>query len=226
MKKTIYILLFLILVCMYTSSQTISRVGVKGGILFSGLTTGDNSQLIDNDLSSLNFISYDIGFYAEMFSTSTFNLSAELHYNLKGERNPNFTKFITQEETSQGTVYGLKYLSDRFHYISLQMLPRYHFILSRDETLFVQGGPVLDYLIGNSNSENDNALTVKNSTLEFAAIAGFGATINNWLILDFRFQHNFTPSYTYSYGNEQSSRYNNSAIFMVGFVLKSFKNKL
>ncbi len=226
MKNVICILLFLVLVNVHSSSQALSRLGVKTGILFSGLTSGDDNQFFDSDISIVNFISYDIGFFAEMFTSKTFTLSAELHYNLKGERNQNFIKVITKEESQQGTIYSLKYMSDRFHYISLQVLPRYHFVLSRNETLFLQGGPCLDYLIGNSNSEHDNTLPVKNSNFEFAAIAGFGATVNNWLILDFRFQHNFTPTYTFSYGNEKLSRYNNSAVFLVGFVLKSFKNKL
>lgn len=224
-KNLVYLLLLFLTFSSHFFSQIIKSYGIKGGMLISGLSTGDNNVYFDEDVIFVNFIGYDIGIFTEMFNTKKFVLSTELHYNVKGENNPNPIKAVIPEETSQGSVYKLKYVDNRLHYLSLQVLPRYHFILSKDESLFLTGGPALDYLFTSASSDGDDILGIKPG-LEFAAIGGVGALINDYLFLEFRFQHNFTPVYTFSNNGIKTSRENTSLMFIVGYALKAFKNKL
>lgn len=220
MNKIIYFFIIMILASPL-SSQVIHNWGIKGGLLFSGFTTDSDDKVFTDSSHFVNFLSYDIGLYAEMFNSKKFSVSAELHYNTKGERNPNFVSVITVSPSSQGDEYSYKYLSDRFHYISLQILPRYKFIITKEDVLYIFGGPSYDYRISNTNSEHPNStLEAGKSGGEIAGIIGLGGEFLRIATFEFRFQHNFTPTYTFRYGDKKVGRTSNSIIFQFGVSLK------
>ena len=218
MKIRIGLLAVVFLLTFDCNSQIVSQFGLKGGISYAGFQTSEDK--VFNSIPSLNFLTFDMGIYAEMFDKRYFNVSAELHYVVKGERNNNPSAIVLQENTSQGYIWTFKYSNDTFHYLSLQLLPRYKFLLTNEDKLFLFGGPRFDFRIGNSNSENENSYHVGNFKFEFGGTFGIGGELRDVLLMEFRYEYNFTPTYKFEYGNETTTRNHNSISFLLGINLR------
>jgi hypothetical protein len=91
----------------------------------------------------------------EFLNSEKFCLSAEFHFTRKGERNPNHLAIVETINTSQGLMYDYKYLTDRFYYLSLQLLPKYRFVVTpTKDNIYLISGPKFDLIISNTNSAN------------------------------------------------------------------------
>jgi hypothetical protein len=210
-----------------TESQILSKYGIKSGLLWTGLTAPNSTNAFGNFSPSLfNFISVDFGIYAEIFNKERFCISTELHYVTKGEDPADNFQYPVQIDPNRGEVYNFTNISNRFHYISLQLLPRYRFGLTQDDKVYFLLGPHFDYMIGNSYSEDNNEFKVKNSKLELGVTSGIGGEVRDKINFEFRFEYNLTGTYKLKYGNESVSRHNISLIFMAGVCLKNLSKKL
>lgn len=224
MKKLTLFLIIIFCSC-ESHPQTFHKIGFRGGLIFTGMATSSEASVFSDSASFLNFLSYEFGVYAEMFNSKHFCLSTEFHYRVKGERNPNFNKVIRPVTLNNGQYYEYRYLSDRFHYISLQILPRYRIAITHtDENLYLFGGGVLDLLIYNTNSgDNETVDDIKNFKLDFGATAGIGIELMNFLTFEFRYEHSFRGPYELSYGDKTVTRSYNSLIFLTGISFNKLK---
>jgi hypothetical protein len=215
--KTLFVIIFIIITSNFVASQHISKYGIKAGLIFTGMTTSNESSVFVDSAAFLNFLSFEAGIYAEIFNTRKFCLSAELHYSIKGERNPNFNTVLIPVTLSNGQYYEYKYLSDRFHYISFQLLPRYRLVITPSgENLYVLGGGKIDLLIHNTNSGDNKTVEINNFKLDFGVTTGLGIELMNFLNFEFRFEHSFRGPYKFSYGDKTVTRTFNSIIFFTG----------
>ena len=219
--KIIIIIIFLFPVSQIYS-QTLYKFGIKGGLNFSGLSTSDDAKNVFYDSSAVfNLLTFDIGIFAELFNFQRFCVSAELHYLTKVENNPNLNKQLILNSSNHGEFYSYEYLSDRLHYLSLQLLPRYRFVITDEDELYFMGGPEFDYLTGYSNSENDNIIAMKNGTISAGGILGFGGEYHELITFDFKYEHDFTNTYKISYGDKSVSRKSSSISFVAGISLSN-----
>lgn len=218
MKQLIFITILFFLHLNNCSSQIVNQFGLKGGIIYTGFNSSDDEVL--NSISSLNFISFDLGIYAEFFDKRYFNISTELHYIVKGERNSNAFLVPLRENTSQGNVWTFKYMNDTYQYLSLMLLPRYKFLLTNEDKLYLFGGPRFDFRIGNTNSDSENSLHVSNFKLELGGTVGIGGQFRDVLLMELRFEYNFTPTYQFEYGEEKTTRNHNTLAFLLGVNLR------
>ncbi|RPI13348.1 MAG: PorT family protein [Ignavibacteriae bacterium] len=226
MTRVINILLVLFLTSAVFYSQEENKFGIKAGLVFSGMTKFNNDDVIKmtDEPSFFSFVGMDFGFYRQWFTTRAFSLSTEVHYNVKGEKNINL---IALEPGSSGATFERKYLSNRFHYISFFLLPRYKFIRSgAGDNFYFFGGPSFDFLISNYYSvDNEPNLQVKNFGFGYGAEIGFGVEFMA-VTCEFIYNHSFTGPYTFSYGSGKSRREYNSLEFIAGVALNSlFKKK-
>ncbi len=222
MIKKILILVILIFIVNSSYSQTFTKFGLKCGLIFNGISTENDQAKVVGENAFFNFLSYNFGMYGEFFNTRRFCLSSEIHFTLKGERNPNFIGVVQTQNSNQHTLYEFKYLSDRFYYLRFQLLPRFRFLLTTsNENIYVLGGPTFDYMFANSNSgDAKNIKDIENSRLEFGALFGVGIEMWDIVSFEFRVEHTFSSLYTISYSNNNITRHHNALLFLTGLNLK------
>ncbi|RPI13350.1 MAG: PorT family protein [Ignavibacteriae bacterium] len=208
-------------------SQTENKFGIKAGCIFTGISTSNDDKNLFYDSSTfLNHLNYTVGFYKEWFNTEKFCLSTELIYSTKGDINV-FVKLVKDVSTNQGEFYESYYVSNRFQYLSLQLLPRYRIVLApKSENMYIFGGPSLDLLVNNYISDDRTDFKkIDNMKLELGAVIGLGVELMNFLTFEFRFDHNFTGPYTISYGDKTIARRYSSAVFYTGISFNKFFKK-
>lgn len=228
--KKVYILIFTIffLHVITSSSQILGKYGIKAGLVFNGISTGNDISVFTDSSAYLNFLAFDIGIYAELFNTKNFCVSTELHYLVRGEQNPNFIKILTRIPPAYLEIYEYKYLSDRFNYLSFQILPRYILNLTQRNKLFAFAGPRFELRIGNSNSgidDDSKIFEMSNYKLETGGSIGFGGEMLDVFSFEFRYDYNFSNIYGLSYRNNIVYRKHNSLTFLLGLSLSKYLNK-
>lgn len=218
------LILCCLLIASVSFSQTLSKYGVKGGLIFTGMETANISSVFADSSAFLNFLSFDFGVYAEMFNSKKFCISAELHYSVKGERNPNFNKLLVPITSENHPYYEYQYLSDRFHFLSIQLLPKYRFVITPSgENIYVIGGGKIDMLVKNNNSgDNKEIKGINNFRFDFGVTAGLGIEVMNFLSFEFRYERSLRGPYEILYGDKTVTRTFNSVMFLTGI---SFRKK-
>lgn len=225
-KKLIrYMLLCLILFLPASaSSQLVNKFGVKGGAILTHISTPFETNdalksIFENQTDAKYFLNFDIGVFAEIFDKPKFGVSVELHYNTKGESNYKTLKLLYPVENTSGH-YKYQGVSDRFHYLSFQVLPRWRFELNSNDKLYFFGGPKVDFLIGNNNSDNLNEVHFDNFNPEFGLIAGIGNEVNDVFFLELKYEYSLSSIYTLNYGSESYGRKNSSFLLLMGVSFK------
>jgi hypothetical protein len=221
---SIVLLMLLLNSSCFVYSQLINKFGIKGGAIVSWLSEpySDNPVTASFEQSKSQtylFLTFDIGIYAELFDSPKFCVSTELHYVNRGEEKEGPVKFLAPVENQPG-FYEYRAVSDRFEYLSFQILPRWKYEINSSDRLYLFLGPKLDYRIGNHNSDGFNDVKFKNSRAELGLIAGIGNEIWELLLLELRYDYSLTNTYQIEYGSNTYGRKNNSVSLSLGFSLK------
>ena len=204
--KRYCILVTVILLCVIFSgqdlnSQVVNKFGIKGGLLLSKLSM---NEFVSDAFSyeperDYKFLSFDVGIYAELFDSRFFCVSTELHYNTKGEES--FEDFMILQPNKQNDGFEYKKMNDRFHYISLQILPRWRFMVNTEDKLYFFGGPRFDLRVGNSKSGGASDIPINNGVIESGFTVGIGNEFWELLITEIRYEINLSNVYNITYGN-------------------------
>jgi len=220
MKFIITIFLLLTFCSAGINSQVINKFGIKGGLIISKLTL---SEYISDAFSyeperEYKFLSMDVGIYAELFDSRFFCISTELHYNIKGEEA--YQDFEILQPNKQADGFEYLTVSDRFHYLSLQLLPRWKYLVNSQDKLYLFAGPRIDLRVANSKSGGKEDIKLSNNVIEPGLTVGIGNEIWDLLTIELRYEMNFTSVYKVSYGSTSISRKNNSFTLLAGLSLK------
>jgi hypothetical protein len=220
-KIKIILTAFIVLYTTCACSQLIGGYGIKAGVVINGMrSSGNPTSNLEDSSFAFNLFSYDVGLYTELFPSKIFNLTAELHYTVLGEHPSNLVRLLQRVPSNQGEFYEYKYASNRFSYISFQLLPHYNFLNTKEDRLFILAGPRFDIMLGNYNSEYENSAVVNNGNLEMGAIIGIGGEFRNIFNFDFRYNYNFTEVYSLIQGAGAVLRKHHSFIFLTGINFK------
>lgn len=160
-----------------------------------------------------------------MFNNERYCVAIELHYISKGENPDESYKVQVPVNPNLGEIYNFKNASDRFTYISLQVLPRYRFGLTQEDKLYFLLGPHLDYRISNHYSDNVNEYSFTNSNFELGFTGGIGGEVRDLLNFEFRCGYDISGTYKVSYGSTTVTRHDISISFLVGVCLKNYTPK-
>jgi hypothetical protein len=200
------------------NSQTLGSFGIKGGLSLSRISLSEyNEEAFPNQPAvEFKLISMDIGLFAELVNSKQFCVSTELHYRIIGENNDKKFTVIVPEKNGTIETYAEKNVSDRFHYISLQILPRWKYQLNRSNKLYLFAGPRADLRMANSNSESESAIEFENNKLQAGFAAGMGFENSELLSIEIRYEHNLTNAYTITFGNQTFNRKHNSFYVLAG----------
>lgn len=216
-------LIVCLFLCSNAGSQVINKFGLKGGALLNNLTAYDDDAAYTGFYRNYSekslLLSYDIGLFAEFFDSPKFCISGEIHYNIKGEENKNGVRILAPDKINP-ELYTYQGISDRFSYISLQLLPQWRFELNSSDKLYFFAGPKFDYRVGNSNSDDIEGVKIPDSKVEFGFAAGIGNIMWELVYLELKYEHSFTDVYTIKYGSENYSRHNQTFLLLMGVSLK------
>jgi outer membrane protein with beta-barrel domain len=204
------------------NSQIINKFGIKGGMILSKLTFDSdfNSTYIVAPLSKFACLKSDFAVYAELFDSRNFCTAVEIHYLSKGEDSKNPIKVYQPDTSNNYLSTEFSYVNDRFNFISLQVLPRWRFIVRSDDKMYLFGGPVFNYLISNSSAITPDAISLKNSKLSAGIKAGYGIELWDLFSIELSYTHDFNNAYIISYGSEKLNRSFDSFELLAGFNLK------
>lgn len=221
-KAPLWLIVYLLLTC-NADSQIVNKFGLKGGALMNNLTSYDDDAaytgFFKNYSEKLLLLNYDIGIFAEFFDSPKFCISGELHYNIKGEENKNSVRILAPDKTNP-ELYTYQGISDRFSYISLQLLPQWRFEINSSDKLYLFAGPKFDYRAGNYNSDDIEGVEIPDSKVELGFAAGIGNIMWELVYLELKYEHSFTDVYSIRYGSEKYSRYNQTFLLLMGVSLK------
>ena len=202
-------------------SQFIHNFGIKFGLHYSGFITSDASKLFPNgDPTAMNYIGTDFGVYTELFNSTRFCVSTELHYETLGEKETNSFRIIYPVQSTQGEFYKYTYLSRSFTYISFQILPRFRFAVTHDDKVYFLAGPRFDLRIANNNPEYQDAIMLKNMQLETGVTVGIGGEVLDLISFEFRYNYNFSNTFRFIYGGDTITRSFQAYSFIAGVSLK------
>ncbi len=220
-KITWFILLLLSLFPVSeTGSQVFNKFGIKGGAIFSGMSLSEFYPGIFryNPSNSFKLLSIDFGIYGEFFNSRHFSTNTEIHYTIRGEGGNQLFEFL---QTSTG-ITGLEYrtASNRFHYISFQILPKWKFIVNTENNVYLFGGPRFDLRVSNSNTLTNDYVKFDNSGFETGFTVGAGDEISDMFHFELRYERNFTSSYELDVKGERVTRKLSSFSLLLGVSLK------
>jgi hypothetical protein len=216
-------------------SQTLGKFGIKGGFIVTGVSTFNeykpytldqvNPYIYDNS-DFFNYLSFDIGIYAELFNTEEFCVSTELHYSIKGESGEETYRVPHLISSSFGqNVWETGVLSDKASFLSLQILPRYRAGISenKEDDIYFFAGPVFNFMLTNYGVYTQPEYIVKKKFPgDIGGAVGLGYEINNKFMLELKLDYSFTGSYNFTYGNDEISRSYNTFSVLTGFALSEF----
>ncbi len=227
MKNVIIKLLMVVVlfVCSHSvQSQFIDKFGIKAGAIYTGLSSPYDrnktlTEIFEKQSNAGSLLSYDLGIFAELFNKPRFCVSMEIHYCVKGESNFNQVKLLSPDENHPG-YYSYRGFSDRFQYLSFQVLPRWRFELNSSDKIYLFIGPKLDMLLGNYNSDDLSGLNVKNYGSEIGFAAGIGNEVWELFYLELKYEHSFSSVYNIKYGGDTYGRKFSSISLLAGLSLK------
>jgi hypothetical protein len=222
MNKIILVLCVLYFHALHSDCQIVNKWGIKGGLILSKISLSDyNPDFFSSEPSGkYKFLSFDAGIFVEFFDSRYFCISTELHYNIKGEEDEKLFKTMVPVKSGLIEMYEYKYMNDRFHYLSLQFLPRWKYIVNSEDKLYFFAGPKFDLRLSNSSSISESAVKFTNSRLEAGLTLGIGNEIWDLFSFELRFEHNFSNAYSIVYGDESYNRKHNSFYLLAGLSLK------
>lgn len=138
-----------------------AKFGVKGGVNFSNIIAGGDSNNIDDE----NLLtSYHAGIFTQLAVTETFYVQPELLYSRKGS------------EISFG---GLGDAKLRLDYIELPVMFRIQIL----ETINIEAGPYAAYLLDSTIADGDNDLITSLDTDDFRKL-DYGLAVGAGFNLD------------------------------------------
>lgn len=213
--------------CIEANSQVFSKFGIKGGLILSKLTFNNNipAEFVKEPLNKYACLKTDFALYAEIFNSSNFCTSVELHYLSKGEDSKTPLEVNYLENENGYYVYNFRYINDRFQYISLQLLPKWKFYVREDDNMFFFGGPSFSYRLSNSSAKSTNAIELSNSRLMLGFKTGYGIELWDLFLLELSFSHDFTNAYVITYRDSKLNRKQDSFELLAGFNISKFFKK-
>lgn len=218
-------------------SQIISKLGIKGGFLITGLHTFNQNEMFTDEkpntfisdssrfFSSLNF---DIGIYTEWFNSDHFCISTELHYRTKDE--PDTAFYIVPHQYYDPRHFVWRWetgiLTDNTQYLSFQILPRFRMVISPDnrDNIFVYGGPNFDFAVKDNSYSTKPKYTNRNYFFSnIGGIFGGGFEWNQLITAEIRIEHDFTGPYDFRYKNDEIARRYTTFTFLLGISIYKHK---
>ena len=172
--------LFLILTFNLTS-QIVEGYGIKVGPILTGMFT-DNS-------GSLNKFSFNAGAYIQLFNHKKLSMVNEISYTAKGLTEQDIVYIHSGDEMFK--------MNNNFKYLSASVLLNYKFTKNNELLLYSLLGPRVDIKMDNFDSHKLNSFQIQNKRFEFGGIFGLGIEFNSGLMFEFRFEPNFTKTYSY-----------------------------
>lgn len=224
MIKKLLVILTVLFTVHNIQSQTPDKFGIRAGIIFTGISTSNDDKNLFYDSSAfLSHLNFTVSVYKEWFTKKKFSISTELIYSVVGDKNV-LVKYLKPVPTNQGEFYEESYITNRFQYLSLHILPRYRFVVTPSgENMYVYAGPTADMLIGNYSSENfENVYELDNFKMTFGGAFGLGLELMDFLTFEFKLLHSFTGPYNIKYGDKTISRRYTSAVFYTGVSFNKF----
>jgi Outer membrane protein beta-barrel domain len=231
----ILIFLTIISVSDKSYSQTFSKFGIKAGFITTGLSTFnekspytlDNANLYVNDKSDyFNFLSFDVGIYAELFNSEEFSVSTELHYLVKGETDKAaYTVPHLLSSNFGENVWETGEISDKAGFVSFQILPRYRAGISKEgeDDVYFFAGPVFNFMVNDDISATQPKYIEKIGFPGDIGIAlGLGYEVNRKFMLELKLDYGLTGSYNFVYGNDKVKRSFNTFSVLTGLALSEF----
>jgi hypothetical protein len=218
-----------------SQSQTFNMFGLKAGISLTGLstyneygpTTYPNQHSYISDSASLfNYVSYDIGMFAEWFNTKHFCLSSEIHYLVKASSNTAEYTVPNYILAPEGNHWENGSLDDKIQYLSLMLLPRYRISItpSSEGNVYIFGGPVIEFILKDEGSYTQpNYIYKSNSLNNIGGMLGIGFEWSSRLSFEIRIEHDFIGPYNFKYRSEEIARRYTVITFLTGVSL--FKTK-
>lgn len=203
-----------------SDSQVFNKFGIKGGAILTQITLSEYypGLFLTDPSGGFKYLSIDLGIYGEFFNSRKFSVNAEVHYIRKGEDDNNRFAFLQKGEGVTELQY--KHTSNRFQYISFQVLPKWKFLVNTENNMYMIGGPRFDLRISNSNSYGADAVKLDNSGFEFGFTVGIGDEIADLFHFELRYDRNLTNTYSFDKGDEDITRKMNSLSLIVGLSLK------
>jgi hypothetical protein len=216
-------------------SQTLGKYGIKGGFIVTGLSTSnqnipfilDQANLYIYDKSEyFNFLSFDVGLYAELFNSEEFSVSSELHYSVKGETNK--VNYIVPHLI--GSNFGENEwetgeLLNKAGFLSLQILPRYRAGISEhgEDDVYFFAGPGFNLMVKDYTeiTQPDYIEKIKFPG-DISGIIGLGFEVDKTFLLELKLEYGLTGSYYLKYGNDKVRRNFNTFSVLTGLVLSEF----
>ncbi len=217
--STSCIIIFLALNFSRSDAQLINKFGVKGGVILSGMMSSGYIPVIMQNQSdnAYHFLTFDAGVFVEWFDSKHFCLSTELHYNIKGEQKENPFKLLYLAANGE---YKYGSVSDRFQYLSFQLLPKWKFIVTQEDNVYLFLGPKFDYRVGAYNADTDEDIKVSSGKMETGFAIGFGNEVWDIFRVDFKYEQSFSSVYNITYGPTTVSRRNASFVVLLGISFK------
>jgi len=235
--NVLFLINFLILISVINSSysQTIGKYGIKGGFIVTGLSTFNeyppytldqaNPYIYDNS-DFFNYLSFDIGIYAELFNSEEFCVSTELHYSVKGESGREIyqvphliSSYLGQNIWETGELY------DKASFLSLQILPRYRAGISKnsEDDIYFFTGPVFNFMLTNDGVYTQSQYIVrKDFPGDIGLAIGLGYEVNSKFMLELKLDYSLTGSYDFTYRNQKITRSYNTFSVLTGLALSEF----
>jgi hypothetical protein len=194
-------------------TQFVKNFGLKAGPTITGIFTKNNGY----ETGSINKFSFDAGAYAEFLDLKKTAIAAELHFSSKGI---NYQSAVYSAVLEPGDI-ALYSLDDHFNYLSLTALFKYKFYNGKESVFYSLIGPRLDMKLSNSRSINENSVILRNNKFELGGSFGTGIEFKDGLILELRYEPNFTNTYTYANSYISYSKRHTSIMLLLGLNLKS-----
>jgi hypothetical protein len=215
--------------------QTFSKFGIKGGFVVSGLSTFNEKSPYTLDQANLyiydesdyfNFLSFDIGVYAEWFNSEDFCLSTELHYLVKGEKDK-VTYLVPHLLSSHfgENVWETGELLNEASFLSFQILPRYRAGISEhgEDDVYLFAGPVFNIMVKDYTTitQHDYIEKIKFPG-DISGVIGLGYEVNRKFMLELKLDYGLTGTYNLKYGNDKIRRSFNTFSVLTGIALSEF----
>ncbi len=208
-------------------SQLLSKVGLKFGFSLNGISTfneippingkGNPNTFITDSTSYFADFSGDIGVCAEFFNTANFCISAELHYFSRGEGE---SEYIVPNLINDNPIeYEKGGLTDKTHYISLQLLPRVRAGVSgKYDNVYFFAGPTFDFAVSQKGHYDNNNYIEKPGICEIGAAMGGGFEVADIITVEVRYFTDITGPYNFKYKNDIVKRRYNSFMVLAAYT--------
>jgi len=207
MKKTIGLILFIILF----SNSSFSQIPIKWGINL-GLTSSNQKFYYTNTSISRDFRSgIEFGVFGEFFNFPNLSFVGEISYIQKGTQDKDI--YVTRQANNPQGYEDMGHLDLRFDYLSLTTLAKGKYNLGWF-TPFVFIGPSLNYLV-DGNEQADLGLD-KYNKLVIGYSAGLGTEFEIMSPFSIIMEVVYNQDITKAYKDDVGYIKNNSFGFLIG----------